>query len=146
MPSLESANEMKVAAVESIIPAYAKWVILYSCAGSLILYILYKKVAIYRNAILYFEEESICIRTKRRILKINVSDILNIETIDAINLRNKSKEQFNVVIYQLLDKPVIFRLKEYNETYKLIDEFLKYEKLTSKIKNLDETFLSEENI
>lgn len=146
MPSLESANEMKVVATERAIPEHIKWLILYSGVGFLIFYFLYKKVAIYRNAILYFEEENIHVRTKKKNIKISVPDILNIEIIDPMNLRSESKEQFNVVIYRISDKPIVFRLNEYNQSYELIDNFLKYESLASKIKNLDNTFLSEENI
>lgn len=145
-PSLESANEMKVVATERAISDNVKWLILYSGVGFLIFYFLYKKIAIYRNAVLYFEEENICIRSKKKIIRVHVPDILNIEIIDPMNFRNESKEQFSVVIYRLLEKPIVFRLREYSESYDIIDNFLSYEKLTSKIKNLDHTFLSEENI
>lgn len=142
--TVNSSNEMGIVALLTTIPEYVKWIILFSGIGFFAFRFLYKHIAIHDSGILVFNRDMLTISTKKIIYQIPFSNIVKIEFIDPIDRHGDTKENFTILVYKFNMETTQFQLKEYNNSYALIDEFLKYETLVPRIKYVDKTFLSED--
>ena len=146
LPPLGSHNEMKVVAGIKSIPENVIWTIFYSSIGFIIFLILYKKIAIYSSGIFSFNADTILISTKNKISQIPIQSITRIELINPTNRDEDYIGKFFVVIHQRNGDILHFRLKEYLDSDSFIDHLLTHDNLKYHIKELNRTFLSEENI
>ena len=135
MPALRSSNEMKVVTTITIIPAYVKWLILYSGIGFLVFRFLYKYIVITRAGFLRFNATSISLSTKKSIYEIPISNITSIKLIDPEDMNEIPRGEFFVIIYRENSDPIQFKLREYYDSDSVVDNLLKYESLKNHIKN-----------
>lgn len=146
MPSLRSSNEMKVVATATRISENVKWLVLYSGLGFLSFWAFYKYIAIYSEGSLTLTTESLIVRTRKTIYQIAITDIRRIELINPKDLKGNFKEKFHVVIFQINDKVVNFRFKNYSDSDSFVDHLLTYDTARISIQELDSKSLSLENV
>ncbi len=137
---------MKVVAGIKSIPESVIWLIFYSSIAFIIFLVLYKKIAIYISGTFSFNADTVIISTNKTISQIPILSITRIELINPTNKDDDYIGKFFVVIHQHNGDILHFRLKEYSDSDSFIDHLLSHDSLKFHIKELNRTFLSDENI
>ena len=138
VPSAKSGNEMKTVVLLNSISETTKWFI-FSCGlGFMVFYILYK-IFIFRTAgYIEFSENSIILTGKNKIQIIPVEEITSIEFFDGFYSK-LGKIVFHIFILRKEElEDIDLKLKDYTHSEEIIDKILLYERLRSKLRNIEE--------